>query len=230
MSHSFIWSKVYWGKGHRMQNNKAIKALRSLSLYLRPWLCQRCSKTRFKESCKSHTVTPQRLCELALSWRGKNLYYCKADYREGQVLDGKGQYERDSQRPTGGFPLTERSLQQSCQRYPVFGFHVLHIPSVHAGSRSWHTGLQHTKEKVLWDEGTNEDGRGQIHRQRRWGTTPRRSTCQDLRQETNRHGLWRKMSEMMFVRKVALLPEKLLPIRYFKLRGSKDLRVGICPF
>lgn len=34
----------------------------------------------------------------------------------------------------------------------------------------------------------------------------------------------------MFVRKAALLQESLLPLRYFKLRGSKDLRVGIYPF
>lgn len=38
------------------------------------------------------------------------------------------------------------------------------------------------------------------------------------------------MSEIMFVRKVALLSDSLLPLRYFKWRGSKDLRVGIYPF
>lgn len=34
----------------------------------------------------------------------------------------------------------------------------------------------------------------------------------------------------MFVRKVALLPEKLLPLRYFKWRRRKDLWVGLYPF
>lgn len=32
------------------------------------------------------------------------------------------------------------------------------------------------------------------------------------------------------VRKAPLLPENHLPLRYFNLRGSKDLRVGIYPF
>lgn len=40
----------------------------------------------------------------------------------------------------------------------------------------------------------------------------------------------RNEQEMMFVRKVALLTEKLLSLRYFKQRGSKDSRAGIYPF
>lgn len=82
-----------------------------------------------------------------------------------------------------------------------------------------------TTRKVLWDEGINEDVKRQNYRHRRHGRTLKSKTYQGYRQETKIEGLvHRKEQEMTFVRKIALLTEKLLPLRYFQWRGSKDLR------
>lgn len=204
-------------------------------MYSRPQLYL-CFKTRFKERCKFNTVKLRRLLQAALSWR-ELLHYWQADCRKGQVLDGKGQRQRDSQRPTEGFPLTEKSFNKITkssgnQQYPVCEFHALHTPPARAGSQSQHTEMiQHAREKVLRDEAMNEEGRRQIHRHRRQGRTLGSTTYQGYRQETKMEWLVHgEEQEMTFVRKVAFLTEKLLPLRYFKWRGSKDLRVGVYPF
>ena len=64
----------------------------------------------------------------------------------------------------------------------------------------------------------NEDGRRQIHRHRRQGRTLRSTTYQGYskRQKWKDWFMERNEQEMTFVRKVALLTEKLLPLRYFK--------------
>lgn len=73
-----------------MQNKKIIKALRSFPLCLGQQTTAIIA-LRFKERCKSNTVTPQRLCELALSWRGEELlYYWKGEVKKVTCWMEKG--------------------------------------------------------------------------------------------------------------------------------------------
>lgn len=219
-SQSFIWTKVTLRKRTKdteQQTNKSPQIISLISKHNRPWLCHHCFNTTFKERCKSHTVTPQRISTKLK--RKELLYYCKGDCGEGQVLDGNGQHERDSQKPTGGFPLTENSLQQSCQRYPVSNLPVL---DPGAGTQGYNTQGRRCCEMKAWmkmEEGRFTDkGDGEGH-----------LGAGHARIKGKRQTQFVENNEWDDVRKVALLPEKLLPLRYFKWR-SKYLRVGIYPF
>lgn len=147
-----------------MQNNKTIKALRSLPS--EQWLCYCCFKTRFKERCKSHTVTPQELCELVLSWRGKNFSIIgKETVEKVKCLMEKGNMREIYRGPHVALHWQRKACNKAARgtqclaSMPCMSHPLMLDPG--AGTQAYNTQGRRCCEMKAW---MRMDGRGQIHK------------------------------------------------------------------
>jgi len=120
--------------------------------------------------------------------RRELLHYWQGDCGKGPAPDGKGRQRRGAEAHRR-LPTSRKTFQHNCQQYsaPSVWLPRPACPSCRCGSQEL------AREKVLGDEGTNEQGRRQTHRHfgaRHTRVTGERQKWEDWFMERNEHARW----------------------------------------